>query len=160
VIAAIGIMAGFSTVLFLLAFLRKDGSHKRGVSRASRMLLQMLPVLTVAFVMAGMLQVAVPPHLIQRLMGADAGMSGILLASVAGGVCAFGPYVFFPLVGSLYAAGAGLGAVVAMVTGWALWGVGRLPYELALAGPWLTLVRYAVAAVFPPLAGFLAEWIF
>jgi len=160
VMGAIGIMGGFSAVLFVIACLRKDGSHKRGIKKAGLMLLQMLPVLMVAFLMAGMLQVAIPPRWIQQVMGEGAGIWGILAASAAGGVCAFGPYVFFPLVGSLYAAGAGLGAVVAMVTGWALWGLGRLPYELALAGPWLTLVRYAVSFVFPPLAGLLAEWIF
>lgn len=41
-----------------------------------------------------------------------------------------------------------------------LWTLARLPLEFALLGPNLTLIRYAITLVMPPLLGFAAETLF
>jgi hypothetical protein len=41
-----------------------------------------------------------------------------------------------------------------------VWSVTRLPLELALLGPQLTLVRFAATLPVPPLMGLLAEPLF
>jgi len=158
VTAAVIILSLLVTLLSVIAY--RQGRHQAGWRAGLRLLVRFLPLLGTAFFLVGMLQVAVPATLIQRWLGARSGLAGILLASVLGALIPAGPYVFFPIAASLYAAGAGVGTVVAFIAGWSLWGLGRLPYELALVGPRFTLMRMVSALVFPPLAGLVAQLLF
>jgi uncharacterized membrane protein YraQ (UPF0718 family) len=101
--------------------------------------------------------VLVPQDLITRWLGEEAGIRGILIGCVAGGLVPGAPYAVFPLVASLYREGAGMGTVVGFVSAWSLWSVTRLPVEIALIDPRAALMRYAVTFVVPPLAGMLAQ---
>ena len=76
---------------------------------------------------------------------------------MVGGLVPGAPYATFPLVGTLYQAGASLGAVTGFISAWALWSVSRLPLEIALIDSKPALVRYAVTFFVPPIAGLLAE---
>jgi uncharacterized membrane protein YraQ (UPF0718 family) len=114
-------------------------------------------LLLLGFVLAGLVQVLIPRDLITRWLGDEAGAKGILIGCVVGGLFPGSPYAAFPLVASLYQAGASLGAIVGFVSAWALWSVSRLPLEIALIGARPALIRYAVTLIVPPLAGMLAE---
>ena len=83
-----------------------------------------------------------------------------MIGCIAGALTPGGPYVSFPIVASLYKAGAGVGTVVAYVTAWSLWAVGRLPLEISLIGPKFTLIRFLSTLIFPPLAGLIARMFF
>jgi hypothetical protein len=50
--------------------------------------------------------------------------------------------------------------LVAFVTAKNLWAFSRLPLEVALLGPQLTLTRFLVTLALPPLLGYLAEKLF
>jgi uncharacterized membrane protein YraQ (UPF0718 family) len=71
-----------------------------------------------------------------------------------------GPYVYFPIAAVLLKTGAGLGPLVAFVSAKNLWSISRLPLEVALLGSQLTLTRFMVTLILPPLMGFLAEKLF
>lgn len=92
-----------------------------------------------------------------RWVGAEAGVKGILIGTVAGGLTPGGPYVSLPLVAGLLRSGAGVGTVVAYLTAWSLWAVARLPMEEGLLGWRFTGVRLACTFFFPPIAGLLAH---
>jgi uncharacterized membrane protein YraQ (UPF0718 family) len=68
--------------------------------------------------------------------------------------------VYYPIAGSLLGSGAGVGVLVAFVTAKNLWSITRLPYEFALLGSYLTLLRFGLTLVVPPLLGFAAEALF
>jgi len=67
------------------------------------------------------------------------------------------PYSVFPIIASFYEAGAGIGTTVGFVTAYSLWSVSRLPLEMGIIGPKVTLARYLSTLVFPPLAGVIAH---
>ena len=136
---------------------RKVGTTTWVLTAAGRTLWRNLPILLLGFVIAGLAQVIIPRELITRWLGTKAGLRGVLVGCVLGGLVPGAPYASFPLVASLYRAGAGLGAVVGYVSAWALWSVSRLPVEIALIDTNPALVRYAVTFVVPPLAGLAAE---
>ena len=150
------IMIALAVILTIVAFWR-GGVHWQGLERGGRMLWSNLLLLLASFAVAGLAQVLIPKEIIQRWIGAESGLKGILLGSIAGGLAPGGPYAVFPVVGSLYQAGASLGAVVGFVSAWALWSVTRLPMEVALIGPRATLVRFAATLLVPPLAGLFAQ---
>jgi uncharacterized membrane protein YraQ (UPF0718 family) len=151
------ILAAVAAILLAVAFLRGRGLPMAGLLAAGRTLWRNLLILLLGFVIAGLVQVLVPRELISRWLGAQAGVKGVLIGCVVGGLVPGAPYAVFPLVAGLYQAGAGLGAIVGFVAAWSLWSVSRLPLEIALIGPKPALVRYAITFVVPPLAGLLAN---
>ena len=151
------ILAVVAVILLVIAFWRGRDLPLAGLRAAGLSLWRNLALLLLGFFIAGLAQVLIPKELITRWLGAKAGFKGVLIGCVVGGLVPGAPYAAFPLVASLYQAGAGLGAVVGFVSAWALWSVSRLPVEMALIDPKPALIRYAVTFIVPPVAGLLAE---
>ncbi|MCP4539952.1 MAG: hypothetical protein GY832_22660 [Chloroflexi bacterium] len=143
--------------LLVVAFLRGRDLPLAGLQTAGRALWRNLPLLLLGFAIAGLAQVIIPKDLISRWVGSQAGVKGVLVGCVVGGLVPGAPYATFPLVAALYQAGASLGAVVGFVAAWGLWSVARLPVEMALIAPKPALIRYAITFVMPPIAGLVAE---
>lgn len=146
--------------LFIVAFRKNDGSHKKALKISWKTVVNILPLLLIAFIMAGFIEVVIPPELIHQWLGNQAGIKGIFIGSIAGALIPGGPYVAFPIIATIYKAGAGVGTVVAFVVGWAVWGIGNIPYELALIGPRFTALRYLTVLILPPLSGLIAYALF
>ena len=154
------VMAVLAVVLLTVGYLRGEEQHLKGLRTAGTMTLQILPLLLCAFVVAGMVQVLLPSEVVARWVGAESGWRGILVGTVAGGLAPGGPYVSLPIAAGLLRSGAGMGTIVAFLTGWSLWAVGRLPMEVGILGWRVTVARLACTFVFPPLAGLLAQALF
>jgi len=153
-------MAVVLAALIAVAVWRGGGSLQRGLTFGGKTFLSTLPLLVFAFAVAGLVEVLVPKEFIARWLGAGAGLKGILIATVAGGLTPGGPFVSFPIVASLYKSGASIGTVVAFVTAWSVWAVARFPLEMGLVGPKLAIVRFLSTLVVPPLAGLFAQAVF
>ncbi|HIE30510.1 TPA: hypothetical protein EYP66_24900 [Candidatus Poribacteria bacterium] len=95
-----------------------------------------------------------------RWVGAESGIKGLLIGTVAGGLVPGGPYVILPVAAGLLRAGASIGTMVAFLTGWSLWAINRLPMEIGIIGWRFTLVRFTTTFFFPPIAGFIAQRFF
>ena len=65
-----------------------------------------------------------------------------------------------PIAAGLLQAGANIGTMVALITGWSLWAFSRLPIEIGIMGWRFTAVRLAVTFTFPIITGLLANLIF
>jgi uncharacterized membrane protein YraQ (UPF0718 family) len=154
-------IAGVMLLVAVLAY-RQGGFSLvlRGLRIGGQTLLNVSLLLLAAFLVAGLTQVLVPREIIERWLGVGSGWRGILLACLAGALIPGGPYVYYPIAGGLLQSGASLGVLVAFVTAKNLWSVSRLPYEFALLGPDLTMLRFALTFALPPLIGFLAEALF
>jgi len=131
-----------------------------GLRQGFQTLVSVTPMLLAAFLTAGLTNVLISKELVERWLTTSAGWRGILLGCIGGALIPGGPYVYYPIAGSLLQSGAGLGVLVAFVTAKNLWSISRLPYEFALLGPHLTLVRYGLTLIFPPLLGYLTETLF
>jgi uncharacterized membrane protein YraQ (UPF0718 family) len=151
------ILAAVAAILLVIAFWQGRSLPQAGLQATGRTLWRNLPMLLLSFVIAGLVQVLIPKDLITRWLGTQAGVKGVLIGCVVGGLVPGAPYAVFPLVAALYQAGAGLGSVVGFVSAWSLWSVSRLPVEMALIDPKPALVRYIITFVVPPIAGLLAE---
>lgn len=118
---------------------------------------QVLPLLVLAFVSAGLVSVVTGKEETARWLGEGSGWRGILIGTAAGALVPGGPFVYFPVAAAFLASGASIGSVVGFVTAKNLWSLSRLPLEFALLGPEITLARFGATMVFPPLAGFAAD---
>jgi len=117
-------------------------------------------LLIVAFLMAGFLQVVIPPELIESWLGEQAGIKGILIGSIGGALIPGGPYVAFPIIAAIFKSGAGLGTAIAFIVAWSMYSLGTIPFELALIGPKFSLLRIGLVIIIPPLSGLIAYFVF
>ena len=152
------IIIGALAVIFLfIGYSKGQGQHIAGMRSALNMTVQILPLLIFAFIVAGMVQVLVPQELLSKWVSVESGMRGILIGTVAGALAPGGPYVSLPVAAGLLHAGAGVGTMVAFLTGWSLWAVSRLPMEVGILGWRFTFIRIASTFFFPPIAGLIAQ---
>ena len=154
------IMGVLAVVLLFIGYYKGQGQHITGVRISLNMVLGILPLLFFAFIVAGMVQVLIPQELISKWVGAESGLRGLFIGTVAGGLTPGGPYVSLPIVAGLLRSGAGVGTMVAFLTGWSLWGIGRLPMEIGILGWKFTMIRLVCTFFFPPIAGWIAQTLF
>jgi len=148
-------------VLLVIVGMNKEGSvHIIGLQSAFKMTYQVLPLLIFAFIIAGMIQVLLPQDLLNKWVGAESGIRGILIGTIAGGLTPGGPYVSLPVIAGLLKSGAGVGTMVAFLSSWSLWAVARLPMEIGILGWKFTLIRLFSTFFFPPIAGLIAQTFF
>ncbi len=151
------VLVVIALLMLVIAFWRGRDLPLLGLQTAGSTLWRNLPLLLLSFVIAGVAQVLIPKELITNWLGIQAGIKGVLIGSVVGGLVPGAPYAAFPVVGALYKSGASLGAVVSFVSAWSLWSVTRLPVEIALIDPKAAIVRYAITFIVPPIAGLIAQ---
>jgi len=154
------IMGLLAIILVFIGYHKGAGEHLLGLKSAMEMTIQILPIVILAFIVAGMIQILIPQELLSKWIGRESGMRGILIGTLAGGLAPGNPYVNLPIAAGLLRSGASIGAMVAFLTGWSLWSVARLPLEVSIMGWKFTLVRIASTFFFPPIAGLIANRFF
>jgi len=154
------IMGVIALAFLFIGYQRGGGEHILGLKSAGILLIQLLPLLIFAFIIAGMVQYLIPQEMISKWIGAESGFRGILIGTVMGGVAPGGPYVAMPIAAGFLRVGAGVGTMVAFLTAWSLWAVTRLPLEIGIMGWKFTLIRLVCTFFFPPIAGLIANRFF
>ncbi|MFC2003006.1 permease [Chloroflexota bacterium] len=154
------VMGLFAIILIFITYNRGGGEHIQGLKSAGNMLIQMLPLLIFALIIAGMIQVLIPHEMISKWVGAESGFRGLLIGAVLGSVTPGGPYVSMPIAAGLLRTGAGIGTMVSFMTAWSLVALARFPIEIGLLGWKFTLIRLACTFFFPPIAGLIANKLF
>ncbi len=82
--------------------------------------------LLLGFTLGGLIQVLIPKALIAKWLGHTSGLKGIFIGSYIGIIMPGGPFVSLPVIASIYRAGAGVGPVIALLTGRGLLGIQML----------------------------------
>jgi uncharacterized membrane protein YraQ (UPF0718 family) len=158
--STIGIYLICAVVLFIIAYTRVGQKETISGVRSSLVLfVDILPLILVAMMIGGLIQVIIPQEMIEQFLGTSSGIKGIVTGSLAGSVMPGPPYASLPIVASLLKSGAGVGPMVAMVTAWALWRVNLIPLEIAFIGPKFMAIRFLSTLFFPILAGLIAQFI-
>ena len=102
----------------------------------------------------------IPREMVVRLVGAESGFTGLIIATFAGVIMPGGPVTVYPVAGAFLAVRADVGAALAFVTSWTLLGYARaLVWELPFMGTDFVLWRMAIAPAFPIIVGLLGRWI-
>jgi len=154
------IMGVIAIALFLVAYYKGGGEHILGLKAAGNILLQVLPMLIFVFIIAGIIQYILPVDTVAKWVGAESGFRGIIIGTAAGGITPGGPMVSMPIAAGLLQSGAGIGTMVAFMTGWSLWAFSRIPLEVGLMGWKFTAIRLTCTFFFPIIAGLLANLLF
>jgi uncharacterized membrane protein YraQ (UPF0718 family) len=129
----------------------------RALELARRNAIFMLIRMPPALLAAGFAAPLMPADLIAEWVGGSSGWSGVVIASVLGGLVPSGPIVSFPLTLALSKAGVGTPQLIAFLTSWSVLTVMQtLSWDLPLLGARFVLLRVAVSLPLPVIAGGLA----
>jgi uncharacterized membrane protein YraQ (UPF0718 family) len=118
----------------------------------------MLPKVVAGCLIGAFITLLLPRETIARWVGAESGIAGILVATVAGAILPGGPFTIYPIAGALLAAGADAGAACAFVISWTLLGYARaIVWELPFFGLDFVTWRIIFSLPLPILAGLAAR---
>jgi uncharacterized membrane protein YraQ (UPF0718 family) len=146
--------------LLVYAWRRRDNSLNKGLQLAWSTTRRNAALLIIAFIIVGYVNILSPTELVQKWIGADSGWQGLFLAEIIGMLLPGGPYVVFPLIAVLRNAGAGLGAVVTLVTSWATQALLTITFELPFMGWRFVAIRWGLGLAVPLLAGAITQALF
>lgn len=111
--------------------------------------------LLLGFTLGGLIQVLIPSDLIAEWLGPASGVKGILIGAYTGIIITGGPYVSLPIIASIYAAGAGVGPIIALLASMNLLSLpGLFTWQIPFLGVKIALTRYVICLFLPPLIGF------
>jgi len=139
---------------------RREGVN--GLQAAGRTALQtgraLMIRLPLALLAASFLMQVLPVAALVPLIGPQSGLTGILLASLVGGLMPGGPMTSFPLALVVLEGGAGVPQITALITGWSVFAIHRvLAYEAPIMGWRFVGLRLACSVILPVVAGLGAE---
>jgi uncharacterized membrane protein YraQ (UPF0718 family) len=131
---------------------RRDPQHVVAAARFTRHDGVRLAIrLPFALVAASAIAELLPDRLIAAALGAQSGLSGILLASALGGLLPGGPMVSFPFAILVARDGAGGPQIIALITGWSVYAFHRIiAYEAPMMGWRFVGLRMIASACVPP----------
>lgn len=154
------VMAVIAVVLTFIAYRQGTGAHIEGLKAGGDIFIKVIPLIILAFIIAGMIKVLIPTEIIAKWIGPESGMRGVLIGTIAGGFTPGGPFTSMPIAAGFLSAGANIGTMVAFLSGWSLLAFSRLPIEVGLMGWKFTLIRLACTFFLPVIAGWLANLLF
>jgi uncharacterized membrane protein YraQ (UPF0718 family) len=117
--------------------------------------------LLLGFILGGFIQVLIPRSLVAKWLGAGSGLKGILIGSYVSIFATGGPFVWLPIVASIYRSGADIGPVISLITARAILSIQMLLiWQIPFFGVQLSLSRYIPCLLVPPIVGLLGRAIF
>jgi uncharacterized membrane protein YraQ (UPF0718 family) len=132
-------------------------AFRAALKAAAVQLIVIIPKMSLALLTAGFIGKMVPAETIGHMIGFDSGISGILIASVFGGIMPSGPMIAFPLVVVLRISGAGVPQVAAFLAAWSVFALHRvLIYEVAMMGYRFATIRLVSSLTLPIVSGGIA----
>jgi uncharacterized membrane protein YraQ (UPF0718 family) len=132
---------------------RQKGQQVVGLITGLKLLLKNLPIILLALILAGMVEVLIPRDFVQNWLSAEAGIRGVIIGVLGGVMLAMGPYATLPIVSSIYVSGAGVGTVIALISSWSLLGLSKTPHEAAHLGGKYIAYKTILGLILSFLAG-------
>lgn len=119
--------------------------------------LKLIPRIMLGVVGSGYIAALLPQDTVGQWLGADSGVTGLVIAVVGGAFTPGGPVIGFSVGAAAIKGGAGTPQVIAYVTAWALFAVQRmLQWEFPVMPVRLVWLRVAATLPLPILAALLA----
>lgn len=135
--------------LFLIISLRRNKEKTiNSLKVALKFFRSMALLILITIWVIGFLLAFLPPEIISKTVGQEAGFKGVILAALFGSIVMIQAFIAFPLAGSLLRQGANASAIAAFVTTLVMVGVVTVPLEVKLFGRKFTFWRNFLSFIF------------
>ena len=157
------LVLGALVLIAVIVTLSTGGSQLTldGLKRSGQLVNTVWLRLLLGFTLGGLIQVLIPRALIAKWLGKASGLKGILIGSYISIIMPGGPWVSFPVIASIYKAGAGVGPVIALLTGRSVLGIQMLIlWQVPFLGIEIPVAKFIACLFLPPLVGLAGAAVF
>jgi uncharacterized membrane protein YraQ (UPF0718 family) len=145
----------FTYILYALAitglvfsFIKDRKKTTLALKKALKSFENILPQFLSILVIIGLTFAILTPETIQKLLGTNSGVWGVLAASLVGSITLIPGFVAFPLAAALLHNGAGYMQIAAFVSTLMMVGIVTIPMEMKTFGKRVTIIRNVSAYSF------------
>ncbi len=142
-------------ILLIVSFIKDKAKTKKALIKAWKVFERILPEFLVVVLLVGVLMAALDTETISKIIGADSGWIGVVLAAVVGSITLIPGFIAFPTAALLLQGGAGYMQIGAFVSTLMMVGVVTLPVEIKYFGKKLAFLRNLMAFVFSFLVAYI-----
>lgn len=153
------VLYAIALTLLLLSFLKDKKRTKMALKKAWKAFENILPEFLVVILLVGILMSVINPELISKIIGADSGWFGVLLASVVGSITLIPGFVAFPTAALLLKGGAGYMQIGAFISTLMMVGIITIPVEIKYFGKKITYLRNLLAFIFSFIVAGIIGWV-
>ncbi len=146
---------GAAAVLLSVSFIKDRRKTTLSLKKAWKMFINVLPQFAAILLLVGLLLAVVTPETIQRVIGAQSGFTGMLIASLLGAVTLVPVLIAFPVAAELLNSGAGVAQIAVFISTLTMVGFITLPMEAKYLGKKAAVLRNALAYLFAFGAAFV-----
>lgn len=155
----LAVLVLITLVLMGMAAYKGNGALEQGFREAGSQGFKILPVLVLAFLMMGFINVLLPREFVQAWLTDAAGWKGLVVAWLAGILTPGGSIIGMPLTAGLMQAGVSPSVLVTYLTSLALLSSIRMPLEIGFYGWRLMTLRILASLILPFIAGLTTRWL-
>lgn len=142
------IFYGLAIVLLILSFIKDKKKTKMALKKAWKAFENILPEFLVVILLVGFLLAILNPETISKIIGAESGWFGVILAGIIGSVTLIPGFVAFPTAAILLENGAGYMQIAAFVSTLMMVGIITIPVEIKYFGKKISILRNVLAFFF------------
>lgn len=128
------VLYGTAFVWLLISFFKDRAKTKLALKKAWKSFENILPFILGVLLLIGMILSVLDAKTISRLLGAESGLLGMIIAAVVGCITLIPGFVAFPLAASLLKAGAGYAQIAMFISTLMMVGIATLPIEIKYFG--------------------------
>lgn len=144
--------------LLLLSFFKNKEKTKLAIKKGWKSFEKILPQFLTVLMLIGILLSVFDTNTISRIIGADSGIAGVILAAVTGSITLIPGFIAFATASALLHAGAGYMQIAAFISSLMMVGIVTLPLEIQYFGKKVAVLRNLFAFLFSFLVAFLLGW--
>lgn len=142
------ILYGVTALLLLVSFIKSKSKTALALKKAWKMFLSMLPQFLAILFLVGLLLAFVSPETIQKIIGAESGIWGMLLSAAVGAIALIPVLVAFPVASQLMQNGAGIMQIAVFISTLTTVGLITIPLESKYLGKKIAILRNALFFIF------------
>jgi len=151
------ILYGLTAALLAVSYAKDRKKTRAALMKAWKSFENILPEFLGVITLVGILIAALNPQVITRLLGAQSGWVGVVLAAIVGAITLIPGFVAFPMAAILLQNGAGYMQMGAFISTLMMVGVVTLPVEFKYFGKRLSIFRNSLAFIFSFLVAFIIQ---
>lgn len=128
------VLYGTAIIWLIVSFFKDREKTKIALKKALKSFENILPSVLAVLFLIGFILSLLDAETISKVLGADSGAMGMVIAAVVGSLTLIPGFVAFPLAASLIEAGAGYGQIALFISTLMMVGVATLPLEAKYFG--------------------------
>ncbi len=149
------IFYSLAIVLLIISFQKDKKKTKMALKKAWKSFENIMPEFLVVIFLVGFLLAILNAETISKIIGAESGWFGVIMAGMIGAITLIPGFVAFPTAALLLENGAGYIQIAAFISTLMMVGVVTIPVEIKYFGKKLTLLRNTLAFLFSFLVAFI-----